>query len=78
MRKKVDALVVTFAAATDAMAAEKYLIERQLPGRLIPLPSEIDAGCGLAWKAPVDAEALLRQALDLAGLRWDVMMVVAI
>ena len=23
---------------------------RQVPGRLIPLPREISAGCGLAWR----------------------------
>lgn len=78
MRKKTDSLVITFSATTDAMAAEKYLMGRQLPGRLIPLPSEIDAGCGLAWKAPVETEELLRRELDAAGLSWDVMLVIAI
>ena len=50
MRLKKPALVVTFAATADAMAMERYCMERNLPGRLIPIPREIHAGCGLAWK----------------------------
>ena len=52
MRQKQPALVVTFSTTSEAMAAEKYSGERGLPGRLIPVPREITAGCGLAWKAP--------------------------
>ncbi len=32
------------------MAAEKLCIREGIPGRLIPLPTEISAGCGLAWR----------------------------
>lgn len=36
---------------------------RRVPGRLIPLPGEISAGCGLAWStAPENREKLLRMA----------------
>lgn len=63
MRQKQPALVVTFSTTSEAMAAEKYSGEQGLPGRLIPVPREITAGCGLAWKAPPEAEAALRAAL---------------
>lgn len=29
---------------------EKSAMEHQIPGRLIPTPTEITAGCGLAWR----------------------------
>ena len=32
------------------MAMEDYCHEQKIPGRLIPLPQEISAGCGLAWR----------------------------
>ena len=32
------------------MEWEKQCPVRQVPGRLIPLPREISAGCGLAWR----------------------------
>ena len=35
---------------TAAMAMEKKCSEEGIPGRLIPLPGEISAGCGLSWR----------------------------
>ena len=32
------------------MAMEDYCHEHGIPGRMIPLPQEISAGCGLAWR----------------------------
>ena len=50
MRQKKPFLIITFSATADAMALEKYCLAHDLPGRLIPIPREIHAGCGLAWK----------------------------
>lgn len=49
MRKKEMKLIVTFHTTTDAMATEKFFKETDFPGRLIPVPREISAGCGLSW-----------------------------
>ena len=38
MLQKKLCLVVTFDATAAAMAAEKYCLERGVPGRLIPVP----------------------------------------
>ena len=49
MRKKKTYIVLSFRTTVEAMA--------QIPGRLIPLPREISAGCGLAWRmTPEDWE----------------------
>ena len=48
MRKKELKLVVTFHTTADAMAMEKACKEKETEGRLIPVPREISAGCGLA------------------------------
>ena len=53
------------------MAAEKYCLERGVPGRLIPVPREITAGCGLAWKAEVDQEEAVTAALEAAGIAYS-------
>lgn len=50
------------------MAWEKYCETCGLPGRLIPVPREITAGCGLAWKAPPEAEDTLWAALAESGI----------
>lgn len=70
MREKQDAFVMTFHSTTDALAAESYCRDHGLPGRIIPVPRELTAGCGLAWKAPVEEAARLTQALEAAGLPW--------
>ena len=75
MRQKKKALVVTFSATTDAMAMERYCLEHQLPGRLIPIPREIHAGCGLAWKTLPEEKEHFTQALQDAGIRWEAMEV---
>ena len=42
--------VITFHTTTHAMAYEKKCMEENIPGRIIPVPREITAGCGLAWR----------------------------
>ena len=70
MLKKKPTLIITFATTTQAMAMEKFCMELALPGRLIPVPREITAGCGLSWKAqPQDKDALL-EAMAAADMKW--------
>lgn len=60
MRAKSLKPVVTFATTSDAMAMEAAAREHGIPGRVIPVPSQIDSGCGLAWCAePGQRDALL-------------------
>lgn len=53
MIEKKLSLVISFNKTVDAMAVEEYCLKNNVPGRLIPLPKEISAGCGLAWKCDV-------------------------
>ena len=71
MLQKKLCLVVTFEATAAAMAAEKYCLEKGVPGRLIPVPREITAGCGLAWKAEADQEEAVTAALEAAGIAYS-------
>lgn len=75
MREKQPALVVTFHTTTAAMEAEAFCQANALPGRIIPVPREITAGCGLAWRTLPDVEADLVAALDGAGIPWAEMTV---
>ena len=56
MRRKVITTVVTFSTTTAAMKMERTARESEFPGRLIPIPSEISAQCGLAWKCVEQSE----------------------
>lgn len=64
MRQKTPKSVITFATTSDAMAMEAAAREFGIPGRIIPVPSEIDAGCGLAWGADAAGHDALIAALD--------------
>ncbi len=69
MRKKQQKLVVTFHTTADAMAMEQVCRQRQVEGRLIPVPTAISAGCGLAWCAGTDSRELLEQVMGDHGIR---------
>ena len=70
MLKKKPTLIITFATTTQAMAMESFCTRENLPGRLIPVPREITAGCGLSWKAQPEDQELLLTALNRAGMKW--------
>ena len=69
MRKKELKLVVTFHTTTDAMAMEKACKEAGAPGRLIPVPREISAGCGLSWCAGIEDRDTIRKVIESIGVQ---------
>lgn len=48
MRQRKETWILTFAGTTQAMQMEQYARAHGLPGRMIPVPREITAGCGLS------------------------------
>lgn len=71
MRKKEDRLLVTFFTTAEAMAMEQACRREQIPGRLIPLPRQISAGCGFVWSAPPDCEDRLRAVLGKEKIAYE-------
>ena len=71
MREKTPKTVVTFATTSDAMAMESAASTYGIPGRIIPVPSDIDAGCGLAWCCDVAERDKLAQALKAHALGYE-------
>ena len=59
------------AEGQQAAQVEDIRAARGIPGRIIPLPSRISAGCGLAWKAGPGDETVLTAALDENGIGHD-------
>ena len=73
MRKKTKQLVITFSTTTAAMAMEKRAQEMGIFRRLIPLPSEISAGCGLSWKTKPEEKEKILVFLEEEKLKWEAM-----
>lgn len=64
MRIKRSYIVLSFRTTLEAMEWEKQCHARQVSGRLIPLPREISAGCGLAWRMLPEDWQSWQAALD--------------
>ena len=75
-RVRKPALVVTFPTTAAAMACEELCGRQGLPGRMIPVPGEISAGCGLAWKAEPQDREVLAEALEQGGVAVEGMDVI--
>ena len=71
MREKTLKLVITFHTTTDAMAMEKACKSQGIPGRLIPIPQEISAVCGLARCAQLDQKEDLLVFMKREGLEME-------
>ena len=70
-RTKSLKVVLGFASLDDAMALEDCARTHRIPGRIIPLPSEIAAGCGLAWMASLADRETLVESLKLYNLTYE-------
>lgn len=68
-REKTFKRVYTFHTTTDAMAFENYCRGKGVPGRLIPVPGEISAGCGMCWVAGIGDGEAVDSAIESGGLR---------
>lgn len=73
MRERTEKCVVTFRTTTGAMAMERLCREQGVPGRLIPVPRSITAGCGMCWAAPREAreaveDLVVKEHLDVDGI----------
>lgn len=60
MIRKIPRYLLTFYNTSGAIAVERFCKEHQIPGRLIPVPREISASCGLSWAVPVEQQKELR------------------
>ncbi|MCI8503081.1 MAG: DUF3343 domain-containing protein [Dorea sp.] len=71
MKKKELKLVVTFHTTADAMAMEKACKEQEVPGRIIPVPRAISAGCGLSWCAELSDREQIMAMMKKTGIEEE-------
>jgi hypothetical protein len=71
MKKTNKYCVLTFDKTIDAIAAEKICLENNIPGRLIPLPVKISAGCGLAWRMGEDDYKSYESLISSLDIKYD-------
>ncbi|MDO5027875.1 MAG: DUF3343 domain-containing protein [Bacillota bacterium] len=66
-------VVIAFATTSDAMAMEFFCKKNNVSGRLIAIPKELSAGCGLAWQFDWQSEEEALDFLATNGLAWEKM-----
>lgn len=71
MIRRTEKLVITFYTATDAMNMEQLCREKQAEGRIIPVPGNLSADCGLAWCAGLTEEEALYSLMKEQGVRFQ-------
>ena len=72
-RARRPSLILSFSTTASALQAEQHLTAQGCPGRLIPLPAEIRAGCGLAWRAELSDRDCLIAFMKEHDIRWEAM-----
>ena len=74
MLEKTFKKVFTFNSTTDAIAFERACKNNDIPGRLIPVPRAISAGCGIAWCSPMEEKDKVPAALEQLGIEAEDMV----
>ena len=70
-REKTEKVVFTFHTTTMAMRMEQCAKDAGSPGRLIPVPRQISAGCGMAWSAPAADRIRLETLIQENGIETE-------
>lgn len=70
--------VVTFPNTTSALAMEDACKAAGVPGCIIPVPNQITAGCGFAWRADAGERARIEGFLAEKGLTFSQVYTIAL
>ena len=73
MRKKELRLVITFHTTAEAIAMETVCRKEDVPGRLIPVPRQISAGCGMSWSMSPAWREHVTGIMGRHGVRYQTM-----
>lgn len=63
--------VISFYTTSDAMQTEEVMQKAMLPGRLIPVPRELSAGCGIAFAGNENDREKIKTILQKENIEWE-------
>lgn len=76
MRIKKPYLVITFSATAHATKMEHSSKLNNIPGRIIPIPAKLSAGCGLAWQAEPSDESYIIDFMSKNQIPYEAVSIV--
>lgn len=71
LKEKKPYIVITFPNTVAALSMESACHAAGLPGRIIPVPSQISAGCGFSWRAEVQDQEKLKAFMTEQGITYS-------
>ena len=71
LKTKVSCTVVSFSNMISALAMEEACRKYDMPGSIIPVPNQITASCGFAWRALAEDREKIEDFLKEKGLTFD-------
>ena len=71
MREKISYMLYTFPTTSAAMAMESICAGEGIPGRLVPVPSEVAAGCGYGWRMTKEEHEIYGSRIAELGLTFE-------
>lgn len=69
----MEASLVLFASAMQALDAEDWVNANKYPARLIPIPSSVKAGCGQALLLQENPPRWWKKKMAEDGIRYEAM-----
>lgn len=64
MHKQQKSILISFPSLFYAIKMEKICSDNKIKGKLIPIPREISAGCGISWVSEINLKNNLKQLID--------------
>lgn len=64
-------LYITFYTSAEAMATERVCKEKNIQGRLVPVPRALSAGCGISFQTDTTLKEKLLELLKEENIEWE-------
>ncbi|MCR5785596.1 MAG: DUF3343 domain-containing protein [Eubacterium sp.] len=71
MIEKKERVIITFEKTTNVIKAEMLCKEANMPGRVIPVPTAISAGCGLCFMTDPSNREMIVMFLKEKGIDYE-------
>lgn len=71
MFKKTMKIIISFNSVSDVLKFEKECKNNDIKGKIIPIPREISAGCGMAWSSELSMEEQLMEMIENKNIKIE-------
>lgn len=70
-------LYVIFYTSSEAMATEFVCKENKIDGKLVPVPRQISAGCGISFESREENFEILKNLLEKEDIEYEDIVIIS-